>query len=231
MSHSSEHPHGGRQAVHSGAPLGEGMAGMILVHGRGASATSILSLSQALKREDVSYVAPQAHQNTWYPHSFLAPLAANEPWLSSALRVLAELAGSIAAAGVPHERIFLLGFSQGACLASEFVARNPGRYGGLVALSGGLIGNGELAGAEPPFDKSFDYEGDLAGTPVFFGCSDVDPHIPLSRVESSADTFRSLGAQVTKRIYTGMGHTVIDDEIAFVRSLLADIGGNGAPRG
>jgi len=182
---------------------------MILVHGRGASAEDMLGLARELPFDDVSYLAPQAAGHTWYPHSFLAPLDANEPGLGSALRVVSRLIDSL---NVESPRIALLGFSQGACLALEYAARHARRYAGVFGLSGGLIG--------PPGTPR-DYEGSFNGTPVLLGCSDVDPHIPLERVRESADVFRRLRATVDERIYEGMGHTVNDDEIAAIGRALA----------
>ena len=202
---------------------------LVLLHGRGAPAESILPLAAELGRPDLPARAPQAPGGAWYPHSFLAPLAANEPHLSTAIETVRQLVEAIEAAGIPQERVGLVGFSQGACLALEVAARRGGRWGGVVALSGGLIGTGELEGAPrtlqgmggPFADKAFDYARSLDGTPVFLGCSDVDPHIPLARVERSADVLRQLGADVDLRIYEGMGHTVNADELAAGRALLA----------
>jgi len=195
----------------AGVPLQEAQATMILVHGRGATAASILMLAEELDRDGFAYLAPQAPGQTWYPYSFLAPLEQNQPHLDAALATLENVLAQVAAAGVPAERIIFLGFSQGACLASEFVARHARRYGGLVALSGGLIG--------PPGTPRV-YPGDLAGTPVFLGCRDVDPHIPAWRVEESAAVLEQLGAAVTMRLYPGMGHSVNEDEINFVRQMM-----------
>ncbi len=222
-SSSQEGPHQGQPVAEAGVPLDEAAVAAILLHGRGASARSILGLAREIDQAGVAYLAPQAAGHTWYPQSFLAPLAQNEPGLASGLRAVGDLLARITEAGTPPERTVLVGFSQGACLASEFAARHPRRYGGVVALSGGLIGTSERSGHAPPDDKRFDYDGDLAGTPAFFGCSDVDPHIPLRRVEQSAAVFEDLGADVTKRIYEGMGHTVNPDEIEFMRGLLADL--------
>lgn len=213
-------PHQGQPVAQAGASLDQAQAAALFVHGRGASARSILTLADTLAQPGVAYLAPQAAGYTWYPNSFLAPIEQNEPGLSSGLQVLADLLARLDAAGHPPERVLLLGFSQGACLASEFAARHPRRYGGVVALSGGLIGTGDRPDEAPPYDKMFDYEGDLAETPVFLGCSDVDPHIPIERVETTADVFERLGADVTKRIYEGMGHTINDDEIKYVRDLM-----------
>ena len=213
-------PHQGQPVAEAGAPAEDARAAVILVHGRGASATSMLGFADSLAQPGVLFHAPQAAGSTWYPHAFLRPLASNEPGLSSGLQVLADVLHAITDAGIPPERTVLLGFSQGACLASEFAARRGGRLGGVVALSGGLIGTGEIEGQQPPHDKRFDYDTDLAGTPVFVGCSDVDPHIPLVRVQQTTAVFRRLHATVTERIYPGMGHTINQDEVAFVRALL-----------
>jgi len=207
----------------TGAPLDEAKVAVLMVHGRGASAQSILSLAASIDRPEVAYVAPQAANGTWYPNSFLAPLSSNEPWLGGALSVLSDSMATIGAAGIPPRRTVLLGFSQGACLASEFSARNAQRYGGVIALSGGLIGTADLPGADPPNDKEFGYGGDLEGTPVFLGCSDRDAHIPLERVRRTTAVFAGLGGRVTERIYPGMGHVVNDDEIGFVRDLLRSL--------
>jgi phospholipase/carboxylesterase len=207
----------------TGAPLDEAKVAVLMVHGRGASAQSILDLAGSIDRPEVAYVAPQAEGGTWYPNSFLAPLSANEPWLGSALSVLGESMETIEASGIPPRRTVLLGFSQGACLALEFSARHARRYGGVIGLSGGLIGTSDLPDAQSPNDKEFRYEGDLGGTPVFLGCSDRDAHIPLERVRRSTTVLRALGGEVTERIYPGMGHVVNDDEIGFVRDLLRSL--------
>ncbi len=213
-------PHAGGPVAAAGAPLADASAIVILVHGRGASADGMLDLGRHFWRDDVAYLAPQAAGATWYPHSFLAPIERNEPGLSSALSVLDGLVGQARAAGVPAERVVLVGFSQGACLALEFAARHPRRYGGVAALSGGLIGSGERPGAPPPDDKAFVYPGSLQGTPVLLGCSDIDPHIPVARVHRSAEVLADLGARVDKRIFPGMGHTVHPDEIDVIKSWL-----------
>lgn len=213
--------HQGQPVATAGAPLTRARAAMIVLHGRGATARSILTLADELAQPDVAYLAPQAAGQTWYPFSFLAPLAQNEPALSSALQTVADVLAHLEAAGFPAERVVLSGFSQGACLSLEYAARHPRRYGGLVALSGGLIGTGPRADAEPPHDKLFAYAGDLENTPVFLGCSDQDPHIPLARVRESARILKHLGGAVDERIYPGMGHTVNEDEIRAVRGVLA----------
>lgn len=207
-------PHQGQQVVNSGKPLAEAQAAMILVHGRGATAVSILELANELHHPEFAYLAPQAADNTWYPYSFLAPMTQNEPGLSSGLQAIGELVDQVAAAGIPADRLVLAGFSQGACLASEFVARDARRYGGLLAFSGGLIG--------PPGTPR-DYDGSLAGTPVFLGCSDVDFHIPLERVVETAAVFTKLGANVNKQIYPNMGHTIVQDEIDHANQIMQAI--------
>jgi phospholipase/carboxylesterase len=199
----------------TGRPLQEAEAAVVMVHGRGATAESILTLAEEVgKPEQLAYVAPQAPGFTWYPYSFMAPFEQNEPHLSAALRTLEEVLAEIAATGIPPERTVLLGFSQGACLSLEFAARHAQRFAGVVALSGGLIG--------PPGTPR-DYAGTLDGTPVFLGCSDRDPHIPAERVHESAEVFRKMGARVTERIYPGLGHTVNQDELSWVADLLGSL--------
>ena len=209
-------PHQDQPLLQQGKPLHEAQAAMILVHGRGATAQSILELAAVLPHPEMAYLAPQAAGNTWYPYSFLAPMPQNQPGLDSGLQAVAEAVAKVEAAGIPAEKIIIGGFSQGACLASEFVARNARRYGGLLVFSGGLIG--------PPGTPR-NYHGSLAGTPVFMGCSDVDFHIPVERVEETAVTLTNLGAIVNKKIYPNMGHTIIQDEIdqalKIVNSVLA----------
>jgi predicted esterase len=186
---------------------------MILVHGRGASAEDIMSVGAELMHPGFAYLAPHAAGSAWYPKPFTAPLEENEPYLSSALEVLSSLLASVVAV-VPAERVILLGFSQGACLALEFAARHAGRYGGVIGLSGGLIG---------PDGTPRDYAGNFDRTPVFLGCSDVDPHIQMDRVVEAADVFKRLGADVTMRLYPGMAHTVSADEIQEVRKVVAAV--------
>ncbi len=199
-----EGPHQGQPVYSAGKALSEAKGAMVLLHGRGASAPSILELGQALYDPDLAYLAPQAARSTWYPYSFLAPLRQNEPSLSSALQAIADVIATIEAAGIPPEKIILGGFSQGACLTSEFAAQNPKRYGGLLIFSGGVIG---------PLGMPRHYTGSLEGTPVFIGCSDVDFHIPVERVHESAQLLSQLGANVTKKIYPKMAHTIIQDEL------------------
>jgi phospholipase/carboxylesterase len=205
-------PHGSQPLLTGGTPLEDATAAAVLVHGRGATARSILRMGAEFGTEGVAYLAPQAARTTWYPNPFTAPVESNEPGRSSGLEAVAAAVAEANDAGIPAERTLLLGFSQGACLASEFVACNPRRYGGLAALSGGLIG--ERIDPEA-------YDGDLAGTPVFLGCSDVDPHIPAERVHETATVFERLGADVTTRLYEGLGHTVNADERDHVASMLA----------
>ncbi len=207
-------PHGETGVLAAGAPLGEAHTAVVLVHGRGASAADILGFAGPLAAPGVAFLAPQAAEQTWYPERFLAPLAANEPWLSSALAKLASVRGAIAAAGIGDRRLVWLGFSQGACLASELVARNPRHWGGLVAAVGGRIG--------PP-GTTFDEAGDLARTPVYLGCGDPDPHIPWRRVEESAAAFTRQNADVTLRRYPGFAHAVHPEAVRFARRLLAEI--------
>jgi glyoxalase family protein len=187
---------------------------MILVHGRGAAPENILELADALAHPDFTYLAPAAAGSTWYPCSFMADTQANEPGLSSGLSVLDALVGEVVEAGIQRDRIVLAGFSQGACLMSEYAVRHAARYGAILAFSGGLIG--------PP-GTTWPSEGDFEGTPAFFGCSDVDSHVPRTRVDESAEVLDRMGAKVEKRIYPGMGHLINDDEIAFARTLIGEV--------
>jgi phospholipase/carboxylesterase len=209
-------PHAGQPVVTAGVPLETARAAMILVHGRNAAPRHILELATPLAHPGVAYLAPAAADHTWYPLSFLAERPRNEPWLSSALGVIRRLVDDVVARGIPPSRIVLLGFSQGACLAAEFALRHPTRYGGLVVFSGGLIG--------PP-GTAWEERGDVAGTPVLFGCSDVDAHVPRWRVDESAAVFTRMGASTDLRIYPGMGHLVNDDEIAAARAIVAAAAG------
>lgn len=204
-------PHRIDSVITAGARLEKAKAALILVHGRGATAESMLPLAKLLGRSDIACLAPEATGNTWYPYSFLSPIEANEPHLSSALSVLAALVAKLGEEGFPPERVAFLGFSQGACLSTEFAARNARKYGCVIGLSGGLIG--------PPGTPR-DYAGSLNGTPVFLGCSDIDPHIPVERVKETGTVLSKLGAAVDMRIYPGMGHTVNDDEIAAAKALV-----------
>lgn len=184
---------------------------MILLHGRGDSAQGILDLARVLPKENMAYLAPQAAGHSWYPYGFMADIEQNEPYLSSALALIETTVQSVVDAGIPTEKLIIGGFSQGACLSSEFIARHPAKYGGLLAFSGGLIG---------PAGQLPDYAGNLQETPVFMGCSDVDAHIPLARVEETAEILTNLGANVTKWIFPGMGHTINSDEIKEAQGIL-----------
>ncbi|MFB6176140.1 MAG: alpha/beta hydrolase [Halobaculum sp.] len=209
-----EGPHGGQPVVRQGPPLSEASAVVVLLHGRGATPHGMLGLADEFGTQDVAYLAPGAAGRTWYPYAFTAPMDDNEPKLSSALALVGKTVET-AVGAVGNRRVAVVGFSQGACLGSEWVARNPDRYGGLAALSGGLIG---------PEGTPRDYDGSLAdgddGTPVFLGCSDDDPHIPLERVHETRDVLSGLGGDVDERIYEGMGHGVNDDELSAVRGIV-----------
>ncbi|MEJ2600810.1 MAG: dienelactone hydrolase family protein [Anaerolineales bacterium] len=209
--HSTNGPHQGQPIRTSGEPLDRAQAAMLMVHGRGAQAEDILSLTGQLDLPGFAYLAPQASDSTWYPNRFLAPLASNQPWLSSALALLGDALARIGDAGIPPERTMLLGFSQGACLALEFAIRNARRYGGVVGLSGALIG---------PDDAPRDDAGSLAGTPVFLGCSDVDIHVSKERVQQAAEVLQRLGGAVTLQLFPNMGHTVNQAELDFVRGMM-----------
>ncbi len=223
LSNTASGPHAGQPVLGWGQPLGQAPTVVIMIHGRGAGPENILELAPVLGHPNATYLAPAAASNTWYPYSFLSDIARNEPFLSSALSVLGSLVSEIETAGIARDHIVMMGFSQGACLTTEFAIRNASRFGGVVAFSGGAIGppgtkwategaeSTESTGGRP---RSFD------GTPIFFGCSDVDPHIPEQRVIESAELCDRMGARVTRKIYPGMGHLVNDDEIAAARTLL-----------
>ncbi len=208
----TERIHENQRALVTGAPFGEATSAMILLHGRGSSAEDIAGLADVLPREGMVYIAPQAAGNTWYPYRFIEPIHANEPYLSSALATVGALVEHLKGQGIAADKIVLAGFSQGACLAAEFAARHAQRWGGLLVFSGGLIG------------KEIDpqrYRGSFDGTPVFIGCDAQDFHIPVARVQETTAQLRVLGAEVTERIYQGMGHTISDDEIAEARKSVA----------
>ncbi len=209
-------PHRNQPVLEYGRALESAKGAMVLVHGRGASAADILGLAEELHHPDLAYLAPEAAGHTWYPNSFLAPIASNEPWLTSALNALGRVIDRAVQGGIAPNRVMIVGFSQGACLATEFVARNPTRYGGLIGFTGGLIG--------PP-GTQFAYSGDLAGTPVFLGAGDPDPHVPWSRVEESASVLRGLGAEVALRKYPGAPHTIIRDEVEEARKMVVGVMG------
>lgn len=207
--------HTSQPVLSAGASLADADAALVLLHGRGATAQSILPLGEevaaALPGLRLALVAPQAANTTWYPYSFLSPLESNEPWLSSALEKVDSVVAGLDGAGLPAERVVLAGFSQGACLASEYLARNARRWGGLAAFSGGLIG---------PSGTPRAYDGTLAGTPVFVGCGVPDPHIPTERVRETAEVLERMGAAVDMRLYPGLGHTVNAEEIAALAEIV-----------
>ncbi len=205
-------PHQKQQTAEHGASLANAKAAMIMVHGRGAAAKSMFPLADEFAQPDFYYAAPQAQNHAWYPYSFLAPRKKNQPGINSGLQLLYDLVESTVQAGISKEKIMLLGFSQGACLTTEFVARHPRKLGGVAALSGGLIG---------PEVNASNYEGSLEQTPVFLGCSNVDPHIPKERVDETEKVFKNLKADVNKQIYQGLGHTINRDEIKKVRGMMA----------
>lgn len=206
-------PHRGQPILTAGpAPVAARLTA-ILVHGRGGSADDMLSLAREFELDDVAYLAPQAAGRSWYPYSFLSPIAKNEPGLTSGLQVLKDSIADLERAGIPASQVVLAGFSQGACLALEFAAREARRYAAVIGLSGGLIG-------PPGTPRNYHFDGSMRDTPVLLGCSDVDAHIPVERVRESATVFRALGANVDERIYPGLGHTVNADEIEAVRLLL-----------
>ena len=230
--HTADDPHGDEPLVTAGTPVEAADAAVVLVHGRGATARSIVGFGEEVagdgdvETSGLSLLAPQAAANTWYPNSFLAPVADNEPGRSSGLRAVDDAVDAAADAGIPTERVVVAGFSQGACLASEFVARHPTRYGGLAVLSGGLIG--ESVDVDDYVSHAADaVDGDaaeaLAGTPAFLGCSDVDPHIPEERVHETSAVLEALGADVDERIYEGMGHGINEDETGAVAALVASL--------
>jgi len=206
--------HQGQPVRTAGAKLESAVAAIVMIHGRNATAESILSLASAIDTAGFAYLAPQAAGNTWYPNSFLAPIPSNEPGISSGIAAINDVMRRIADAGIPPERTMLLGFSQGACLSLEYSARSARRYGGVAGLSGGLIG---------PDDTPRDYPGSFDGTPIFLGCSDVDDHIPAKRVKDSARVLEKMGAVVTRRLYPGMGHLVNDDEVSTVKAMMAAV--------
>lgn len=205
-------PHQNQPIRAAGEAIDRARALVVLVHGRGATAESILTLADELDCEGVAYRAPQAAGRTWYPASFLAPIERNEPGLSSGLETIGAVLAQAERDGLPREQHVILGFSQGACLTLEFAARHPRRYGGVIAFTGGLIG--------PP-GTGRDYEGSFDGMPVFLGSSDPDPHVPWTRVEESAEVFDRMGAEVTLRRYPGMGHTINVDELEAARGIIA----------
>ena len=204
-------PHRDQPIRTLGAKLDQAAAAVILLHGRGASAEDILGLAGGMYDERIAYLAPEAEGHRWYPNSFMAPIKDNEPWLSSALKKVGAIVQLALDAGVVREHIFVCGFSQGACLSTEFVARHPARYGGVIAFTGGLIG--------PP-DADLHHAGDMAGMPAFFSSGDPDPYIPWSRVVASAEQFKAMGAEVEIKRYPDRPHTVLPQEVKAARELL-----------
>ncbi|WP_295128183.1 dienelactone hydrolase family protein [uncultured Chitinophaga sp.] len=200
-----------KKIVTAGTDINEAKKALIMIHGRGGSAEDILSIANYLNVDGYALLAPQATNNTWYPYSFMAPPAQNEPFLSSALEVLTDVVKEVEAAGIMKENIYFLGFSQGACLTMEFVTRNAAKYGGAVAFTGGLIG-----------DKIYpdNYKGDFGQTPVFIGTSNPDPHVPVERVHATVNILKNMNADVTDRIYDNMGHTISQDEINLANQLV-----------
>jgi predicted esterase len=207
----SNDPHRSQPIHERGQPLGSAVAAVILVHGRGASAEDILGLTEDFDLPELAYLAPDAAEHTWYPYSFMAPIEQNQPWLDSALGLLAQTIERATAAGIARNRVALVGFSQGACLATEFVARNAAQYGGLVAFTGGLIG---------PKVTRLAYSGQLSGTPCFLGTGDPDPHVPWRRVEESASVLSGLAGDVTLKRYPGLPHTINRDELEHAEDIL-----------
>ncbi len=205
-------PHAGQPVLRGGAPLTAARAAVIMIHGRGAGPRNILDLVPTIGHPNATYLAPAAAGGTWYPSSFMSPIEQNEPGITSGISVIHALIDEVIAAGIPAERLMLLGFSQGACLACTAAHRRPDRYGGIIVFSGGLIGPPETRWTE---------HGQFRSTPVFLGCSDRDAHVPESRVRESGAVLERMGARVTTRIYPGMGHLVNDDEAEFAKVLLA----------
>ena len=209
-------PHSGQPVVYRGKPLAQSDAAMVMVHGRGAGPPNILELADQFDLPEFTYVAPGAAGQTWYPFSFMEERDKNEPGLSSGLYVIDRLITDLVAGGLEKKNLVLLGFSQGGCLTAEYAVRHADRFGGVIIYSGGLIG--------PP-GTTWSEDGSFDGMPVFLGCSDVDAHVPQERVDESARVFSEMGADVTKRIYPGMGHLVIEEELDFARELMRDIVG------
>jgi len=207
-------PHRDTPVARMGAALSSARAAAVMLHGRGGSAEDILELAREMYHDEFAYLAPQAENHSWYPYSFLAPIEQNEPWLSSALRKVATVVDQCISSGVPHERVAVIGFSQGACLATEFVARNPSRYGALIAFTGALIG--------PP-DADLRHPGSLAGTPALLSSGDPDPHVPWSRVEQSAKELERMEAQVQLIRHPGRPHTILPAEVKLADKVLGSL--------
>ena len=217
-----ENPHAGRRIAAGRAPIARARLAMVMMHGRGGSPEDMLGLAEHLAVPDVAALAPEAAGRSWWPDSFLAPLAANEPGLSSGLSVVGALLDELERAGFGAERTVLMGFSQGACLALEAAARRAGPFRAVAALSGGLVGTGEAGGVPSEAlygraDKAFDYAGSLGGVPVLLGCHERDPHIPLARARRSAEVLGAMGASVETMVIPGAGHGIVAEEAAWLR--------------
>ena len=217
-------PHAGGRVAQAGTPLARARVVLVMAHGCGGSPEDMLRLAEHLALPDAAFVAPAAAGGSWWPASFLAPLAANEPGLSSGLGVLRSLIGQLQDSGIGMDRIVLMGFSQGACLALEYAARSSRVFRGVVGLSGGLMGTGEADG--PATDalyghapKCFDYPAPLPDSSVFLGCHERDPHIPLARVRESEVVFERLGSAVTVKVLPGAGHGIVEEEVRALRGL------------
>ena len=208
MSNATQHKKDIRSA---GVDVQKGKKLLVMVHGRGGTAEDILGLAEHLQADGFALLAPQATGNTWYPYSFMAPVSANEPWLTSAIDLLQAVVQDAIKSGIEEKDIYFLGFSQGACLALEFAARHAKRYGGVIAFTGGLIGK--------DVDRAA-YSGDFEGTPVFIGSSNPDPHVPVTRIEETENVLKEMGAAVVVKIYNGMGHTINADEIEHAKGIL-----------
>lgn len=218
-------PHGQGRVLSAGAPLSRARVAMIMLHGRGGSPEDMASLADHLALPDIAIRAPEAAGNSWWPDSFLAPLARNGPALSSALDLVGRISDQLKKEGFGPDRTVVLGFSQGACLALEYAARAGTPFACVAGLSGGLVGTADGDGGPEPalynqIDKKFDYSGRLDGTPVLLGCHERDPHIPVARVRTTEKVFRHLGAEVTTQIFPGAGHGVVQDEISALRTIL-----------
>jgi phospholipase/carboxylesterase len=198
--------------IQAGTPIEQATGVLILLHGRGGSAEDMIGLGRALTSDRLALLAPQAPGHTWYPYSFLAPRQQNEPYLSSALKQVEAALAKATSAGLAISRVGLCGFSQGACLATEFVARHPQRYAGLLAFTGGLIG---------PLEEPISLTGDLAGTPVLLSSGDPDPHVPWKRVQQSGELLTSIGGQVMLQRFPGRPHTILPEEIEQGKKLLS----------
>ena len=206
-------PHQTQPVYSAGAKLEEASSALLLLHGRGSTADDILSLATYLDFPAFAYLAPQAEGYSWYPNRFIAPVEQNEPYLSAGLAKIEAIVKEVESHRIGVDKIFIGGFSQGACLATEYVVRNPRRYGGLLVFSGGYIG---------PLDEQRHPSGNFNGMPAFLGCSDPDPHIPLQRVRETSVLLQAMGAKVREKIYPNMGHTIIDDEIELARQVISE---------